>query len=97
MYLENIILQVTNTNTWKISPKDAFRRLFAQRNKGDAHQLDSNRAKHHGEAIQVQPKAFHAKAVVRRHGHGAADPLGQATPCRRCSTTPSTSGGMPSC
>jgi hypothetical protein len=39
MYLENIILQVTNTNTWEISPKDAFLCLFAQKNKGDIYQI----------------------------------------------------------
>ena len=53
MYLENIILHVTNTNTWKNSPKGAFRRWFAQRNKGDAYQINATGAKHHGEAILV--------------------------------------------
>jgi hypothetical protein len=46
MYLENIILHVTNTNTWKISPRGAFQCWFRQNNKGDAHQINSKWAKH---------------------------------------------------
>jgi hypothetical protein len=33
MYLENIILQFTNTKTRKISPKGTFQRWFGQKNK----------------------------------------------------------------
>jgi hypothetical protein len=74
MYLENIILHVTNINTWKISPKGAFRRQFVQRNNKDTHQLNSIGAKHHGGVTHIQPIAHHAKAVVRWRGQGVADP-----------------------
>ena len=76
MNLENIILQVTNTNTWNNSLKGTFWRWFVQRNKGDAYQINATRTKHHVEAILVQPTACHAKAVVRGRGQGAANPYG---------------------
>ena len=44
-------------------------------NKGDAHQLSANRAKHHQAGIHVQLMACQAKAVVSGHDQGAADPL----------------------
>jgi hypothetical protein len=34
MYLENIILQVTNTNTWKIPLKNAFQTLIRAKKQG---------------------------------------------------------------
>jgi hypothetical protein len=68
IYLENIILQVTNTNAWKISPKGTFQHRFAEKNKGDAHQINSKWAKHPRGATHVQPMACHVKAVVRRLG-----------------------------
>jgi hypothetical protein len=74
MYLENIILQVINTNTWKISPKGAFLRQFVQRNNKDAHQLNSTGAKHHGGVTHIQPTTHHVKVVARWRGQGVADP-----------------------
>jgi hypothetical protein len=74
MYLENITLQVTNTNIWRNSSKDAFRRRFVQRNNKDTHQLDSTRVERHRGVIHVQTIAHHAKAVAGGHGQGVADP-----------------------
>jgi hypothetical protein len=51
MYLENIILRVTYINTCKIPPKGTFQRWFAQKNKGDAYQINSKWAKHPGALI----------------------------------------------
>jgi hypothetical protein len=48
---------------------------FAQKNKGGAHQNISNRAKHHGAVVHVQPRANHAKAVVRWLSQWPAAPL----------------------
>jgi hypothetical protein len=76
MYLENIILQVTNTNTWNNSPKGAFWCWFAQRNKGDTHQLSANQAKHHRDLIQSLPHEDGGE--VTRSGGGR--PLGVPDP-----------------
>jgi hypothetical protein len=51
-----------------------------QRNKGDAYHINANGAKHHGEAILVQPTAYHAKAVARGGGQGPAAPRGGCSP-----------------
>jgi hypothetical protein len=56
MYLENIILQVTNTNTWKISPKSVFQWWFAQKNKGDVHPINLNWARHLGTRSMSSPE-----------------------------------------
>ena len=85
MYLENIILQVTNTNTWNNSPKDAFWRWFVQRRKGDAHHTNSKWAKPHGTVTHDQPKACHAKVVVKGWPllRGGRSPLDAALPLWR--------------
>ena len=52
-----------------------------QSNKGDAYQINATGAKHHGEAILVQPTTYHTKAVVGDLAQGVADPpAGAAEP-----------------
>ena len=80
MYLEVIILQDLNTNAWKISPKGAFRRWFAQRNSRNAHQLTSSRWSTTQGVTQDQPIARHAKAVVRGLVRGRPTPRGERPP-----------------
>jgi len=50
-------------------------------NKGDAHQLNANWAKHHGVGIHVHPMGCQAKAVASGHGQGAGDPLSVLLSC----------------
>jgi hypothetical protein len=97
MYSENIILQVTNTNTWNNPPKGAFWRWFAQRNKGDAYHINANGAKHHREAILVQPMTYHAKAVARGGGQVPTAPRGLLLPFGRLPASPCYGDGMEAC
>jgi hypothetical protein len=65
MYLENIILQVTNSNTWKISTKALSNADLRKETRETPITSMQMGAKHHGEAILVQPMACHAKVVVK--------------------------------
>ena len=51
-----------------------------QRNNGHTHQLDSTGQSTHQGVIQVQPIAHHAKAMARRLGQEATEPMGGQPP-----------------
>jgi hypothetical protein len=52
-------------STQRSSSERHFQRAIAQRSNKYTTQINSNKVKHHEEAKEVQPMAFHVKAVVK--------------------------------
>jgi hypothetical protein len=77
-------------STQRSSSKRHFQLAFAQKSNKYATQNNLNKVKHHGGAKEVQPMAYHVKAVARGGGQGPTTPRRRPLPPWHLLASPST-------